>query len=1816
MLNRHKTSNFLYLLLFSSILKFTLAQENASNSPSIGIENQKTEELEATTTITSNVKNDQLFNLNTTTVVSTTDSVTLGSTQTQSTLNQTEKNEEFATTVNTTLSTRLLPSPNSTDGTNNLEDLSISATQYSVKETTTISMVDPPVFINNVTLNISEDKSDFTKEDMTKEPTKRTIIKDATYVSTEKTKPMTESSIKEATITPVNIHLSNVTKAPPEEKTTTNTEIADKKTPTTEETHIDQITVTELETTINNQTSSGHPFMDDNQDNISVSTTEEPMLNDETKPPYLFTTQFSIVRETTEVSTQIYTEGTKENANFPESAINTVTAPTPVSVSTKYDTNETEMALNQSIETSTMSEPTTTEKNINLVQVQLHVEDLDQRQGKGLNPEEPYGGLSTNSCMCDDNITGSIDETSCLGNRVLFNPDCSCRKLCFGQSGQTCSSSRPCDTEFGLYCNPDIYICQGHIFIQTQEVTPGSITIQWKAEFANATVTYSTSYERINATNWMSVETQDSLAQIRGLTPHTEYFIRVSVGDKHEIVVLKTKDAPVDNVPKILVTHRTPSSFTLAWDDFKLPNYQAGYIVEYRIKEGVDGKPGEWIQIQGTNFPLLSISRLRPQTAYQARVSVWEDEKIGTYSEVVTVFTEDGCVENNQTVKVGQEYFKGCEQRCLCKGNNTDDCQDRCGAPFISIDEAKKKNSSCFLNSSPDDSCCVKVTCTHELTDVVEPSASEGSLEDEAMITDRTDNDTMMGDQYTLSVKEYEVKQDEKLPTNQSSTDITFTPKLVAETDGETVTATILPFLGNDSGALDTDNETSDMPLMTPEEVTSEMNSTSVLKLKLPRLLDGCQFKNHTYEIGEKFHDGCEAFCHCEDVGRISCLPRCSLQDTSGHTCKQVPDPSDPCCYIVECTPSEIHSIDVKALPIEIKSVEPKNATTARVSFLMMSHHDKPLESKVQLWIAQVPESNDSALSWTKRIYDMNNMLATGPHTYNINVSSLMPNTEYYLKVMKVPVEGLTQQVSDDALFSNTVTVKTYPLEVKKTFQGCFHGNRSYEIGEMFYDGCEYKCICREGGVFECQDRCEVYIDTIGYEHCKWGPAADDFCCTVPYCNEPTHAQDTAVSRSSTLAPPSATTCKGTRGESRAVGEVWVEENDCKKKICNCEIHKNGSTVVRCKQGCPSISKKDLQSSPNCPFPILITPNDNPCLCPYVFCTNSFNPLQPTVMGCTFKGNHYKVGEEFHDECRSLCHCGADLEVNCALIECPHHFPPHVTECLEWHIDPNFQPIPPNCCPPPKCKNDGSCRFNGIKINNFQRIPDELLDCGTRCVCVNGNVTCENRCPPLGNIPPPNLPCPPALAYKGHLPGDTCCVHWICREPHASGRTLENVNIVALNGTTVRVRFTLPSLLVGLVGHAELHYTTNPTIPRPAWLVQKFARPQRLFDTSNIEYYMTKLRPGTTYFFQIRVIMEALRGGPESEVYKLTLPEIFIPPSTTPQSITTTREEKMKLTLLSTEQSVETTTLPSLLVLDTNMKVDSIKTNSVNVSWRMFQPKEMKFIDGLLLKYKLKDEANSEWKKTPIIHREVTSYKIRDLQPSTSYMIEMEFKLLPDVPTHVMSNTPMEVKTLPQVTEETMFHTALHLDNVGPHSTNLSLSGLPTPHEKHIHVVKLVYRNQSDFSEHYVFKIPEDHLTLDKLRPASRYKIWAEVFLINGKTITTNTLDITTKVDYPSLSSSDNSSEQIIVNDPEALQENQNNTNTHNRAYYVALIIVAIVAGVTGLGFIILLILLMKKQSSAKAPISKAPSKTDYDNPTFKSYDSEGLEQKNENGQA
>lgn len=80
----------------------------------------------------------------------------------------------------------------------------------------------------------------------------------------------------------------------------------------------------------------------------------------------------------------------------------------------------------------------------------------------------------------------------------------------------------------------------------------------------------------------------------------------------------------------------------------------------------------------------------------------------------------------------------------------------------------------------------------------------------------------------------------------------------------------------------------------------------------------------------------------------------------------------------------------------------------------------------------------------------------------------------------------------------------------------------------------------------------------------------------------------------------------------------------------------------------------------------------------------------------------------------------------------------------------------------------------------------------------------------------------------------------------------------------------------------------------------------------------------------------------------------------------------------------------------------------------------------------------------------------------------------------------------------------------------------------------------------------------------------------------------------------------MTANEAEALREGDSTTSKATvtsediKPYYIALTIVALFATVTGVGFVTLLCVLLRNKSSAKAPITRAPSESAYDNPTYK----------------
>ncbi|XP_042895339.1 uncharacterized protein [Parasteatoda tepidariorum] len=1594
-------------------------------------------------------------------------------------------------------------------------------------------------------------------------------------------------------------------------------------------------------------------------------------------------------------------------------------------------------------------------------------------------------------CVCNEPKI-IFNPSNCVGGRTLSDPKCPCRSICARQAGESCSPEEPCDEEFGLKCNLQTNTCHGSLGIEVLDVSANSARIKWDSSHSEllpqAVVYYSPVFRGLY-TEWTKVDGVKPIFKLENLLPGKVYYVKVEEDGKQEISTFKTKENVLGNMPKVLVKQKSQTTLTVVWDDFRLPSYHSEYVLEYKP---ADESNQSWTKVKTGTQTIVTVTHLEPNTPYNVKVAVWEDDKMELPSEVITAYTADGCVVDNKIYNVGEEYFIECDSRCTCDGNNKTTCSPRCNSPYVKLG-SNNADPLCYEKPLSSDPCCVTIRCsnskysietegvknkTGDCPEILEgpeaeeksclsdcdhdgdcdgnlkccPSSCGGAVcvqplmaEDicehiycgqnakcvsEKMSCECADgytgnpHDFMIGcylanstdtvlngtqssrsgfhlnlddkdaseENYTNKTIISEEKSDESESKNELETD-NHEPKMPVATeppfqldltsnsnhsmDSLNISANSDVMSNNSAETIINEEENFhfkkpqdvDSRSMVPTEMKSEENSNTEPE-GTQMLFDGCEYNNITYDRGVKFEDGCEAYCTCEGRGHVSCVPRCTVLSAGGPTCKEVQDPDDPCCKIMLCSfPGSTEKEQVESLPLKILSALAQNGTAVRVR-LALSISQLPSmagRDSLEVWYRESSDSENDLSQWNKKHLTQKDLTEVQQGVFEFDIHDLIPQTDYYIKVGK---ENQGTPNLNMAEFSNTVNVKTFAAAVKTVFQGCFHHNQSYALGEVFYQGCEHKCICREKGFIECQDRCEIYIDTVGYEGCDWVPSEEDSCCMIPMCNR----------RKIPLMPDgrvpftsaAENLCIVDNTEVYRVGDIWELEDGCKTKICRCTLLGNGNTSIQCQSQCPPLAPNAHIPTARCPHPVLIKP-DGPCNCPYVVCNDAPRRIQPPRPQCEFKGQRYDMGQEFHDGCIALCHCGQDLRVNCAAIECPYHFSADITNCLEWDIDPHFFPTPPHCCAPAKCKNDGSCLLNGRKFENFQEIHDELLPCGTRCFCVNGNVTCENTCPPVADVPPVELPCSPNLAFKGYAPGETCCLKWMCKEPlkpnycmfqgsrylvsekwdvqdsnqqklcscilapgeeiphvdcrggcppipqkfmspteqclrpvivtpdnplmcpyalcnnTVGGQEMYNVNVVALNSTAVRVRFSLSNIFVGLIGHAELHFTTDPTLPPNQWHIQKFSRPKRLFDSPNIEYILNALRPNTTYFLQVKIKIDALSGGPESELFKLRMPEEVI--------VTTT------------------TTVPPMMIIEANPEAHVIDAKTVRISWRNFDLKEKKYIYAMQLKYKLKNEADDKWITTPMIHRDVTSYFLHDLEPAADYIVDVVFMPPKDVPTKIVSGKGVEFRTAKKIKDEYHLQVSVENNKLEEDKSSFQFAGIPEPISKYVHVIKIMYKT-SDGEQSYSFKVPKtNHIMLDHLKPGKKYLAQLELYLTNGQTLTSNEVEFITKsAKQPQVNVSE--TENVISQEDhtngkqaELLQSNENRED-ENRAYFIALVVVAVVAAVAGFGFVLLLVILVKRQASAKAPISRTPSESAYDNPTYKTYDTERPEDK------
>ncbi|XP_017776487.1 PREDICTED: putative epidermal cell surface receptor isoform X2 [Nicrophorus vespilloides] len=705
---------------------------------------------------------------------------------------------------------------------------------------------------------------------------------------------------------------------------------------------------------------------------------------------------------------------------------------------------------------------------------------------------------------------------------------------------------------------------------------------------------------------------------------------------------------------------------------------------------------------------------------------------------------------------------------------------------------------------------------------------------------------------------------------------------------------------------------------------------------------------------------------------------------------------------------------------------------------------------------------------------------------------------------------------------------------------GCNHKNKSYQFGDIVKDDCEEICTCQNDGHMDCKERCPP-LTTLN-DKCLKIKDENDACCMKVICDV-------------------------TLNDNKLIGAKYINQSAIKLEF-------EGNQTL------PLIEVSEDKNSWKTYTPLsggFLTNIDNNFKYARIEESDDFVEIQEyNNEGCEFKGEMYKFGAEFNDGCESFCVCKEE-GVKCLKMDCPTYFGTDVLDpnCIEWETVPtNFTPIAPKCCPEKlRCKNNGSCIYQGVTYPNWQQIPENVTGCQKRCYCEMNNVECQNICPPVTAHPPSNLDCLPQHATLGHMPGEDCCVYWTCKEEskinnfgvyqHNFASSDVNVDILeALDAHTVRLVFTVPTVFVGLRGGVEVRYTDSNNPDVDTWQLQNYTSPDDVIRTPQLEFELLNLRAETEYKIKVTLQLDGLHNKPSSQIY----------------SIKTLQENKVST--------------PQMIPIDPELAVTAVNATWVNLSWRKFTDYELQLIDGLQIRFKEID--GKIYNATALIHRAITGFTIDNLKPDTKYEVGLFFIPFAGQPNELYAEHMVNFATTTEY-DTYGFNVTLEISLIKPTNIEITWSGVPYPEDKYVNIYRAIYQSDSGKGDSSTFKMAKRDSTpkvlITDLKPGTRYRLWLEVYLTNGKIKTSNVQDFITKPRSPPSLGASSKQDKLSGELPDEKSD-----------YYGSLVVVAILASVAILSTLVLLLILFKRHSQNKACITPPPrvSQSAYDNPTYK----------------
>uniref|UniRef100_A0AAR5Q6V1 Epidermal cell surface receptor n=3 Tax=Dendroctonus ponderosae TaxID=77166 RepID=A0AAR5Q6V1_DENPD len=945
--------------------------------------------------------------------------------------------------------------------------------------------------------------------------------------------------------------------------------------------------------------------------------------------------------------------------------------------------------------------------------------------------------------------------------------------------------------------------------------------------------------------------------------------------------------------------------------------------------------------------------------------------------------------------------------------------------------------------------------------------------------------------------------------------------------------------------------------------------------------LEMCSFGNKTFNRGDTFNKECLEVCICEIAGEISCKPRCAPVKKTSESCVEIPDPNDSCCKKVLCDVTlddhQEHEKEELMKPTKHKIL---SATQVNASVIFLEIEPEFDEDAHNLPVVEVSSDKEH---W--------------------NYYQLLPKGELFVKQ---PGKFVRLENSEEIVTVKEMVEEAKEVEPEKMSDGCAFKGKTFTNGEEYHDGCESLCRCHSGEMKCLKLECPTYfgVDVIDPGCIDWETIPMHFQPSPPKCC------------------PDQVRCKnnGSCMHQNKLYKNWeqlpINVTGCEKR-CYCEMGK-----IECQNTCapvPALPPPELTCSAK-DASLQHAPDDD--CCKYWVCTENasavaveLNSHRPDIRGQTENETHLRQEKPPSKVMGPLAVYENEAPINNQidfikrpsaqnpqlvstqngtkqiLLNNPGHriaihggtAQDHLLKLLQQHPEISDLPsgsvleiheLSPNHPEFTHRNNIDQNRPVGPPFNRHPAHPAQDISLEQILQDLRKNIHSHAHEPldPHSQSPPFHGPDLDTIRSK------TANITSILKLPDVFPNQYpddfgfnpprDDISVHALEAIdphTVRLAFMVPPVIVGLHGRVEVRYTFKPTDDINAWDLQVFAPPDDLIATPSLEFDLLDLVADKEYKIKITITLRDLHNTPSSRVYTIRTPK-----------------------------EVQNSTLPPQIPIEPDLEISDINATWVTVVWRKFTEYELQFIDGIQLRYR--EIEGKIYTATPLIHRAVTTYTIENLKSNHQYEIGVFFIPFPGQHTELSADHMLRFTTA-NLVDNYGFSIILDVAQIKSTSVEIAWTGVPYPEDKYVNIYRAIYQSDSGKEDHSTFKIAKrDSPTktiVSELKPGTRYRIWLEAYLTNGKIKTSNVQDFITK---PRAAPALGSSSQDKVLRAELAD------GVHDD-YYGPLVIVAILASIAILSTLILLLILVKRHNQNKAaitPPSTRISQSAYDNPTYK----------------